>query len=67
MIYTSLSDKELLKHVQDVLIRDARSSVVVNKQLLNELAERFELLIMSASSAHKTASAEADPNQLKLL
>jgi hypothetical protein len=67
MIYTSLTDKELLRLVQDVLHKDGRSVVGVNKQLLNELADRFELMLSSATPAHRTTRAEADPNQLKLL
>lgn len=66
MIYTSLADKELLRLVRDVLDKDGRSSVAVNKQLLNELAERFELMLSSAAPAHRTSGLEADPNQLKL-
>jgi hypothetical protein len=50
MQYTSLSDREVLRLVKSVLEYDGRTSVGVNKQLLNELAEQVE----------------ADPNQLKL-
>jgi hypothetical protein len=67
MIYTSLTDKELLRLVWDVLHKDGRSAVAVNKQLLNELADRFELMLSSAAPAHRTTEAEADPNQLRLL
>ena len=63
MIYTSLTDKELLRLVQDVLHKDGRSVVGVNKQLLNELADRFELMLSSVPPAKQV---EADPNQLKL-
>jgi hypothetical protein len=66
MIYTSLADKELLRLVQDVLVNDSRSAVAVNKQLLNELADRFELMLSSAAPAHRTTEQGADPNQLKL-
>jgi len=67
MIYTSLADKELLRLVWDVLHKDEASAVAVNKQLLNELADRFEQMLSSASPAHRTTEAAADPNQLKLL
>ncbi len=63
MQYTSLSDREVLRLVKSVLEYDGRTSVGVNKQLLNELAERFELMLSSVPPARQ---AEADPNQLKL-
>lgn len=63
MQYTSLSDREVLRLVRSVLELDDRTSVGVNKQLLNELAERFELMLSSVPPAKQV---EADPNQLKL-
>ena len=63
MQYTSLSDLEVLRLVRSVLELDGRTSVGVNKQLLNELAERFELMLSSVPPAKQV---EADPNQLKL-
>jgi hypothetical protein len=63
MQYTSLSDREVLRLVKSVLEYDGRTSVGVNKQLLNELAERFELMLSSVPPAKQV---EADPNQLKL-
>jgi len=63
MQYTSLSDLEVLRLVKSVLEYDGRTSVGVNKQLLNELAERFERMLSSVPPAKQV---EADPNQLKL-
>ncbi len=63
MQYSSLSDTEVLRLVKSVIELDGRTSVGVNKQLLNELAERFELMLSSVPPAKQV---EADPNQLKL-
>jgi len=67
MIVTSLTDREVLRLARTVLDGFGRTDDKANKQILNELAERFDRMLSSSSPSSRTNGMEPAPNQLKLL
>lgn len=66
MRYSSLTDSELSRWVRDAADNAEGEGTLVSSELLKELAERFELLVLSAVRSGNTASTKPHPDQLKL-
>lgn len=66
MRYSSLTDSELSRWVRDAADNAEGEDTLVSSELLKELAERFELLVLSAVRGGNTASTKPHPDQLKL-
>jgi len=67
MITTSLTDREVLRLARTVLDGFGHANEKENKQVLNELAERFERMLSCSSPSSCTNGMEPAPNQLRLL
>jgi hypothetical protein len=66
MQYRSLTDRELSRMARDAADKSEGTTTSVSSELLNELADRFELLVLSAVRSGNPASTEPHPDQLKL-